>query len=347
MRVRTWLAAVAGMALAGTIGAAGLRGASGAAKAGPAAAAIAPCGGEQLAEDSFPPAFSPAAPAVAPEAARASSGGSGDAPGGPDGRPETFTPDAPAFDAVLRREDATVRMSSFETGFTHASASQAANIALVAKKLAGVIIPKGAVFSYNRAAGPFTAAGGYGWGRMFVGERIVPTIGGGVCQGASTLYNVVLLANLPVVERHRHGLTVPYLPPGRDATVTESGGLDFRFRNDTPGPLVLWAQAKDRRLSIAIYGRVAPPKVTVETEVVSRTPFRTEVINDRELPPGTEQVAAAGQDGARSRTWVVVDGPGGPVRRYLGEDSYRPSPRVILRGPAGRASGGRSGAATA
>ncbi len=260
-------------------------------------------------------------------------GGTADAPGAPDGRPEEFSPDESAFTALTAKLGATVEMSVFRTNFSHASASQAANIALVAKKLSGQVVPKGAVFSYIHAAGPFTAAGGYGWGRMFVGERIVPTIGGGVCQGASTLYNTVLLANLQVVERHPHGLTVPYLQPGRDATVTETGGLDFRFRNNTGSPIVLWAQAKDRWLSIAIYGQHKPPKVEIETEVLSRTPFRTEVITDRSLPPGQERVAAAGQEGARAKTWVVVDTPDGVRRTYLGEHTYRPSPRVILRGP--------------
>lgn len=266
-------------------------------------------------------------------AAAASPGGSGDAPGAADGRPEEFTPDERAFGALLEREGVAVQMSVFRTNFSHASASQAANIALIAKKLTGVVIPPGAVFSYNRTAGPFTQAGGYGWGRMFVGDRIVPTIGGGVCQGASTLYNVVLLANLKVVERHAHGLTVPYLDPGRDATVTESGGLDFRFRNNSGAPLVLWAQAQDRWLTIAIYGKQKPPQVDIETEVISRTPFRTEVIVDKDLAPGEQQVAAAGQEGARAKTWVVVHTPEGPVRTYLGEHTYRPSPRVILRGP--------------
>jgi vancomycin resistance protein VanW len=292
----------------------------------------APCGGEALDEDTFPPL--PLQPMVTP----ARPGGTMDAPGGPDGRPEEWVPDASAFDALLRREGTTVRMGAFTTSFAHASPSQAANIALVAKKLTGVVVPAGAVFSYNRAAGPFTASGGYGWGRMFVGNRIVPTIGGGVCQGASTLYNAVLLANLPVVERHPHGLTVPYLPPGRDATVTEEAGLDFRFRNNTGGPLVLWGEAIRRRLTLAIFGTKHPPKVEIFTEVLARTPFRTEVVRDPELPPGQEVVAAAGQDGVRARAWVVVTQPDGTtVRRDLGTHTYRPSPRVILRGPDGNA----------
>lgn len=246
--------------------------------------------------------------------------------------PRSFQPDAALFDQVLARTGATLRLAAFSTQFTHATPSQEANIALTARKLTGVVVRPGAVFSYNRTVGPFTEAGGYGWGRMFVGNRIVPTIGGGVCQAASTLYNVVLLANLPVVERHAHGLTVPYLPPGRDATVTDQGGLDFRFRNNTPGPLVLWGQAEDRVLTLALYGTQAPPAVRIHTEVLQRFPFATEVVADPQLPRGEERIAAPGQDGARSRTWIEVETADGWVRHDLHRDTYRPSPRVVLRG---------------
>jgi vancomycin resistance protein VanW len=247
--------------------------------------------------------------------------------------PTSWRPDPAAFAKVLERTGATVEMARFTTNFRHATPSQEANIALTARKLTGYVIPPGAVFSYNRAAGPYTEAGGYGWGRMFVGDRIVPTIAGGVCQGASTLYNVVLLADLPVVERHRHGLTVPYLPPGRDATVTESGGLDFRFRNNTGGPLVLWGQAADRELTLAIYGTKLPPQVTIHTEVLARIPFRTEYVDDPKLPAGQSVVVAPGQEGAVSRTWLTIRLPdGAEVRRDLGQDSYRPSPRIVRRG---------------
>jgi vancomycin resistance protein VanW len=243
-----------------------------------------------------------------------------------------WRPNPATFAAILDRTGATVEMARFTTNFNHASASQAANIALTARKLTGKVVAPGAVFSYIQATGPYTEAGGYGWGRMFVGDRIVPTIGGGVCQGASTLYNVVLLADLPVVERHQHGLLVPYLPPGRDATVTESGGLDFRFRNNTGGRLVLWGQAVDRELTLAIFGTKAPPRVTIHTEVLSRTPYRTQYLDAPNLPAGTSEVVAPGQDGAVSDTWLEIQTPSGTVRRNLGRDTYRSSPRIVRRG---------------
>ncbi len=255
----------------------------------------------------------------------------GPAPTAPGGS-ETWRPNPTAFAAVLDRTGATIEMARFTTNFRHASPSQAANIALTARKLTGKVVAPGAVFSYIQATGPYTEAGGYGWGRQFVGDRIVPTIGGGVCQGASTLYNVVLLADLPVVERHQHGLVVPYLPPGRDATVTESGGLDFRFRNNTGGPLVLWGQAVDRELTLAIFGTKVPPRVTIHTEILSRSHYRTEYIDAPNLPAGTSEVVAPGQDGAVSDTWLEIQTPSGTVRRNLGRDTYRSSPRIVRRG---------------
>jgi vancomycin resistance protein VanW len=246
--------------------------------------------------------------------------------------PETYQPDAEAFQTLLARMGSPVEMARYSTSFQHAIPSQAANIALVARRLTGLVVPAGGSFSYNRAVGPYTEGNGFGMGRMFVGDRIVPSIGGGVCQGASTLYNVVLLANLPVLERHRHSLVVPYLPPGRDATVSWDADLDFRFRNNTGGPLVLWGEALDRRLTLAIYGRKAPPPVEIHTKLLATYPFRTLYRDDPRLPAGRTMVVAPGQDGARAETWVTVETPDGPVRHDLGIDTYLPSPRIVRRG---------------
>jgi vancomycin resistance protein VanW len=305
----------------------------------PAPPTVAVCG--RLASPTAPLAASP--PGDNGDSVTADRPETGDAFDQPRG-PRSFHPDEAAFAALLERERTPIRMAVFSTNFYHARPSQEANIALVARRLTGVVIPPGGVFSFNRTAGPYTEANGYGLGRMFVGDRIVPTIGGGVCQGASTLYNVVLLAGLEVVERYPHGLLVPYLPPGRDATVTDEGGLDFRFRNTSGGPVVLWAQAENRWLTVALYGRKAPPRVVIHTDVLEWYPFATRYVEDPALPAGTEEVVAPGQPGCRVRTWLTVTSPdGASKRRLLGEDRYAPSPRIIRRGtgPAGgaRASG--------
>jgi vancomycin resistance protein VanW len=218
------------------------------------------------------------------------------------------------------------------TRYDHASASQAVNIELTAERLNGTVLQPGQVFSYYARVGPYTAENGYGWGRAFVGDRIVPSVGGGVCQGASTLYAAVLRTGLQVLERHPHGLMVPYLPPGEDATVS-SDYLNFRFRNNTAHPILITAAAAERVYRIAIWGAVPGPHITVHHEILARYPFRTIVRTDPKLAPGQEQVLAPGQPGVKARTWLEIETPQGWVRKDLGVDTYRPSPRIVLRGP--------------
>lgn len=219
------------------------------------------------------------------------------------------------------------------TNYYHATPSQAKNIELSAQRLNGVMIKPGQIFSYYAVVGPYTAENGYGWGRAFVGERIVPSVGGGVCQGASTLYSAVLRTGLPVVERHQHGLTVPYLPPGEDATVS-SDYLNFQFRNNRTSPVLVTAQAGNRHLTIALWGASPGPEISVHHKILAKYPFRTIMRIDRDLKPGETKILAPGQEGVRVSSWLEIQTPQGIERKDLGIDQYRPSPRILDTNPA-------------
>ncbi|MCY0865001.1 MAG: VanW family protein [Sulfobacillus sp.] len=218
------------------------------------------------------------------------------------------------------------------TNYNHASPSQAKNIELVAQRLNGTVVKPGQIFSYYARVGPYTAENGFGWGRMFVGDRIVPSIGGGVCQGSSTLYAALLRTGLPIIERHHHGLTVPYLPPGEDATVA-SDYLDFRFKNNRTTPILITAQAGQRHLTVAIWGATPGPEIVVKHQILAEYPFKIVKRVDPKLKPGQEQVLAPGQKGVSVKTWLEIKTPHGTETRDLGIDRYRPSPRIIAVGP--------------
>ena len=81
----------------------------------------------------------------------------------------------------------------------------------------------------------------------------VIAIGGGVCQGSSTLYNCVLLADLEVVTRSCHGATVAYLPLGLDAAVNW-GTTDFQFRNNFHFPVKIEAETTVDLVKMRILG---------------------------------------------------------------------------------------------
>lgn len=101
------------------------------------------------------------------------------------------------------------------------------NLYIAAKYMNGTILAPGDVFSFNNVTGPRTFERGYSMAPVVGGMGI----GGGVCQVATTIYNAALQAKLEIVERHPHSIRVGYVPPGRDATITNY--IDFKFRNST------------------------------------------------------------------------------------------------------------------
>ncbi|NLN06602.1 MAG: hypothetical protein GX167_03175 [Firmicutes bacterium] len=118
------------------------------------------------------------------------------------------------------------KISSFSTS-GGGSAGRTDNLYVAAKYMNGYVLAPGDVFSFNKVTGPRTFERGYSMAPVVGGMGI----GGGVCQVATTVYNAALLAGMEIVERHPHSIRVGYVPPGRDATVTDF--IDFKFRNST------------------------------------------------------------------------------------------------------------------
>jgi vancomycin resistance protein YoaR len=120
----------------------------------------------------------------------------------------------------------TKKVASFSTS-GGGSAGRTDNLYVSAKYMNGMVLGPGDVFSFNKATGPRTFERGYSMAPVVGGMGI----GGGVCQVATTIYNTALQAGLEIIERHPHSVTVGYVPPGRDATVTDY--IDLKFRNST------------------------------------------------------------------------------------------------------------------
>lgn len=127
------------------------------------------------------------------------------------------------------------------------------NLRLLSEALDGMILQPGEDFSYNEAIGERTAERGYLAAPAYSGNRLTDAIGGGVCQGSSTLYNCVLLADLEVTFRACHGATINYLPLGLDATVNW-GTTDFTFRNNFNFPIKIVSEVSGGYLRMKILG---------------------------------------------------------------------------------------------
>jgi vancomycin resistance protein VanW len=114
------------------------------------------------------------------------------------------------------------------------TAGKIQNIRVAARRLDGVEVPSGAVFSFWAQVGAPTRLRGFVMGRELREGCLVPSIGGGLCQLSNALYAAAVDAGLEIVERHAHSRVVPgsEAAAGRDATVFWNY-VDLRLKSRT------------------------------------------------------------------------------------------------------------------
>lgn len=163
---------------------------------------------------------------------------------------------------MLRSAPPVHRLSAYTTYYgSHDSPNRIHNIKLVASWIDGTLLLPGEEFSVARVLGDVTPEQGFKEAFVIVQGELVPLLGGGSCQIATTLYNAIQGADIKVLQRRNHSMYFNIYPLGRDAGVYP-GQLDFRFQNDTGRLILIKALATNQRLSFRIYG--TPSEKTVK-----------------------------------------------------------------------------------
>jgi vancomycin resistance protein YoaR len=172
------------------------------------------------------------------------------------------------------------------------------NVRLMADYIDGTIVKPGATFSFNDIVGPRTVKRGFREGQMIFGSLLLPAIGGGVCQTATTLFNNAFELGLPIVERHNHSFYISHYPLGRDATVSW-GGPDFVFRNDLRNALLIKTSYTDSTLTFSFYGTSEGRRVTARTgpQVNWRAPAPSYAYDPYGVPGSVRTVSGSNQSG--------------------------------------------------
>jgi len=220
------------------------------------------------------------------------------------------------------------------TDFRGSSRNRVHNLRLAAKKLDGLIIPKGAVFSFNRALGPVSEEAGFREGYVILGDRTEKGVGGGVCQVSTTVFRAAFFAGLPILERKPHSYQLRYYrPTGLDATVY-APWVDLKFRNDTPGDLLLKTYVRGSKLIVRLFG-TKDREVRWEGPVfLQRTPpLPPREILDESLPPGTRKQVDWPAPGAKVLVRRTVRYADGRVLEETFKSAYKPWGAVYLVGP--------------
>lgn len=127
------------------------------------------------------------------------------------------------------------------------------NIQRIARAVDRTVIAPGGRFSLNGVAGRRTRAKGYVPAPFISGGKIVPSVGGGVSQFATTIYNAVYFAGLKIDAHQPHSLYIDRYPAGREATV-DFGSIDMAWTNDTGVPVLVRASTTATSVTVSLFG---------------------------------------------------------------------------------------------
>ncbi|MGJ3547630.1 VanW family protein [Bacillus subtilis] len=158
----------------------------------------------------------------------------------------------PKVDSELLAHISTQQLGQYVTYFNSSNKSRSHNISLSAKAIDNHVVFPNETFSFNQVVGMRTRNKGYKSAPIIVKGELSEGVGGGICQVSSTLFNAVDRAGLQIVQRYSHTRSVPYVPPGRDATVSW-GGPDFRFQNQYNQPILIRAKRYGGSMIIKLY----------------------------------------------------------------------------------------------
>jgi len=227
------------------------------------------------------------------------------------------------------------KLTSFTTEMGVSSSNRIHNVHLMADFIDGTVIQPGAVFSFNGVVGPRTSERGFLEGQMIIGSLVLPSIGGGVCQTATTLFNDAFELGLPILERTNHNLYLSHYPLGRDATVSW-GGPDFKFKNDLKHGLLIKTSYTDSTLTFTFYGTNEHRRVVATTS--PQTKWTGPSMNyaiDPNAPRGSVKVVAGtGEKGFDvSVTRKVYDASGKELRHDVFKSHYIPDSPTTVYGP--------------
>lgn len=200
-------------------------------------------------------------------------------------------------------------IGSYSTAYKGGDNARITNLKVAASKVNGTVLYPGDVFSTNKALGESTTANGYLPAPTIVDGKLVDSIGGGVCQVSSTLYDAVLYSEIEIVERTNHSLKVGYSDYAFDATLA-GDYIDLKFKNSTKYPIYIESYLTSNQVVCNIYGyeeHSPNRKLVFENALIStEKPPAEHVVYDDSLPEGTRKVTVNPLNGYKYKLYKFV-----------------------------------------
>ncbi|MGN0335658.1 MAG: VanW family protein [Lachnospiraceae bacterium] len=229
-------------------------------------------------------------------------------------------------------------LGTFSTSFSSSGAGRSKNVRNGASLINGTVVYPGETFSTYEYVSPFTERNGYAMAGSYLNGKVVDSLGGGICQVSSTLYNAVLRAEMEVVERAPHSMMVGYVQPSADAAIAGTY-KDFKFKNDTDAPIYIeGSTSSNKTITFTIYGHETRPSnrtIKYTNKVLSTTPASTVLVADGGHGIGYRAVES-GHNGCVAELYkeVYIDGVLQSSTK-VNKSTYQVSNRTVVYGIVG------------
>ncbi len=230
-------------------------------------------------------------------------------------------------------------LGTYSTFFKNSNDARATNIINGCRLASGVTVYPGEEYSVYENIRPFSEENGYTMAGSYLNGVVVDSLGGGICQVSTTLYNAVIRSELEVTERHNHGMTVSYVPVSQDAAIAESSGMDMKFVNNTDYPIyVEGVTTEDREIRFNIFGKETRPEgrsLEFTTNIIETIePKGERVVGSSDKPVGFYSIQGV-HTGYKAELIRVVKQDGKEVsREVINRSTYKATPRTALIGTA-------------
>lgn len=204
------------------------------------------------------------------------------------------------------------------------------NIVTGVKHINGTVLMPGEEYSANAAMEPYTKENGYEEAGSYENGAVVQSMGGGICQVSSTLYNAIILSEVEIVERAAHSMLVGYVKPSMDAAIA-GDFKDLKFKNNQDTPIFIEGYVSGGNVTFNIYGKETRPanrEIKFENEIVSKTEAKKKFEASKDKI-GTFVKVSSGYDGMKAKLWKIVYEGGKEVsRKVVNNSTYRTSEAI-------------------
>lgn len=203
------------------------------------------------------------------------------------------------------------------------------NIHRIADLLDGLIVKPGETVSVNGVVGPRTAKNGFVPAPSIEEGQMVDTIGGGISQFATTLFNALFYGGIDIIERQPHTYWFSRYPMGHEATLSHPKP-DLIFRNDTQAGMLLDTAYTRTSITVRIFGdnggRSVRAEVSARQNLVEPP---VEIVANPDVAPDEEKVRDAGMVGWSVMVGRVITFADGTQKEERRKVTYRPKPRKV------------------